>query len=99
MWKEVIHALVHNDNKMFDGNQDVVYRRSKVIKCYQSAVKQSKQVGDNVNNQFIPVNRFQPLVVSHIHNHVNRNCQYVVRDICFCEIWERKLTFQKECFS
>ena len=75
----MVNTVTNNDDNDFVANQGVKYRRSKVSKVNQCAGKQNKQVCDNVNNQFVHVNRFQPLV-SHIVNHIDKKCQSVVEN-------------------
>ena len=72
-----VHTLINSNDNGFVVNQGVSYRRSKVIKGNQRAVKQNKQVCNSMNNQFIHVNRFQPLVCYN-DNYVDKNCQSVV---------------------
>ena len=60
-------------------DQGCEYRRGRTFTGNKRAVNQNRRVCDSVKNQFIHVNRFQPLV-NHIESSIDRNCQSVVEN-------------------
>ena len=75
----LINMSFHKRGKAVMKNQCGEGRHSKVVRGVQSAGKQNRPVSDDMNNQFIHVNRFQPLV-SHIESDIDNNCQSVVKN-------------------
>ena len=71
-----VNTLVHKHAKAVKQDQSGENRYNKVVQGVQSAGKQNIPVSRNMNNQFIHVNRFQPLV-SHVESSIDKNCQAV----------------------
>ena len=70
---------VHKRGKAVVQNQSSKGRYSKVVQGVQSAGMQNRPVSNDMNNQFIHVNRFQPLV-GHIESNIVNNCHSVVEN-------------------
>ena len=74
-----VNMSVNKCENVMMQDQGCEYRHGRTITGNKRAVNQNRPVCDNVKNQFIYVNRFQPLL-NHIESSINRNCQSVVEN-------------------